>query len=93
MTYPQTGFIPTHGPLARLSQEYFELLEKLLDQLNPLLDSKQFRMRVDKALVITCEQDFIATVLIYLALVSYSCHCWMSSDWKQDVSVNERTHS
>ena len=93
MTYPPNRVYSHSWPLARLSQEYFEPWETLLDQLNPLLDSKQFRKRVDKVLVITCEQDFIATVLIYLALVSYSCHCWTSPDWKQDVSVNERTHS
>ncbi|KAG0029181.1 hypothetical protein BGZ81_004043 [Podila clonocystis] len=45
---PQTGFVPTHGPLARLPQEYFEPWEQILDQLNPLLDSKQLRIRVDK---------------------------------------------
>ncbi|KAG0022805.1 hypothetical protein BGZ82_010901 [Podila clonocystis] len=45
---PQTGFVPTHGPLARLPQDYFEPWEQILDQLNPLLDAKQLRIRVDK---------------------------------------------
>ncbi|KAF9332438.1 hypothetical protein BG006_004698 [Podila minutissima] len=45
---PKTGFVPTHGPLARLPQDYFEPWEQILDQLNPLLDSKQLRGHVDK---------------------------------------------
>ncbi|KAG0088978.1 hypothetical protein BGZ93_005566 [Podila epicladia] len=44
----KTGFVPTHGPLARLPQDYFEPWEQILDQLNPLLDSKQLRIHVDK---------------------------------------------
>ncbi|KAG0363701.1 hypothetical protein BG005_008069 [Podila minutissima] len=47
---PKTGFVPTHGPLARLPQNYFEPWEQILDQLNPLLDSKQLRGHVDKSI-------------------------------------------
>ncbi|KAI1318337.1 hypothetical protein EDD11_006850 [Mortierella claussenii] len=45
---PITGFVPYPQPLARLMQPYYEPWEEILDQLNPLLDSRQLRARVDQ---------------------------------------------
>ncbi|KAF9084570.1 hypothetical protein BGX23_010417 [Mortierella sp. AD031] len=78
---PITGFVPHDQPQSRLIQAYYKPWEITMDQLSHLIDTRQFRAKVDQWPILDVDQLITLRKLqrayVLLSLVAHS-YIWGS---------------